>query len=116
MIPSGEWRSAAAGIPPGSTATFRLACGERTVAGFVVNHDGRYCAYVNRCPHVGSPLDTWPNEFLTEDGRSLVCSTHGALFAPDTGRCTAGPCAGDHLTPIPANLEGDDLVVRCDAR
>ena len=113
MGPSAEWRCAAAGIPPGSTATFRLECGGRTVAGFVVNHGGRHRAYVNRCPHVGSSLDTWPNELLSEDGHSLVCSTHGALFEPDTGFCTAGPCAGDRLTPLPASLEGDTLVVRC---
>ena len=66
--------------------------------GFVVNHGGAYHAYVNRCPHVGTPLDLWPNEFYSEDGRELVCATHGALYEPTTGRCTAGPCVGDTLT------------------
>jgi nitrite reductase/ring-hydroxylating ferredoxin subunit len=113
MILSAEWRCAAASVPPGRTATLRLECGGRAVSAFVVNVEGRFSAYVNRCPHVGSPLDTWPNEFFTEDGRALVCSTHGALFAPDTGQCTAGPCAGDRLTPLPLSVEGDTLVVRC---
>ena len=116
MPPPGEWRCAAAIVPAGRTATFRLDCGNRTVNGFVVNDGAGYRAYVNRCPHVGTPLDLWPNEFFTEDGRSLICSTHGALYEPDTGLCTGGPCAGDSLTPLPLSLEGDSLVVRCDER
>jgi nitrite reductase/ring-hydroxylating ferredoxin subunit len=62
---------------------------------------------------VGTPLDLWPNEFLSEDGRALVCSTHGALYEPATGRCTAGPCAGDALIPLPLRLEDDEIVIRC---
>ncbi|MBI4269467.1 MAG: Rieske 2Fe-2S domain-containing protein [Candidatus Rokubacteria bacterium] len=116
MPPSGEWRCAVAAVPPGHTATFRLDCGGRTVSGFVVNHDARYRAYVNRCPHRGTPLDLWPNELLAEDGRALVCSTHGALFEPDTGFCTAGPCAGDRLTPLPLVVDGDTLAVSCPQR
>ena len=43
----------------------------------------------------------------------FYCSTHGALYEPDTGRCTAGPCVGDRLTPLPLAVEGATLVVRC---
>jgi nitrite reductase/ring-hydroxylating ferredoxin subunit len=93
--------------------TFTLECGGRVVKGFVVNFEGRYGAWVNRCAHVGTPLDLWPNEFFTEDGRALICSTHGALYEPDTGLCTAGPCAGDRLTPLPLSVQDDTLVVRC---
>ena len=71
-----EWRCALTDLPPGRTAKFRLGCGERTVDGFVVNHDGACYAYVNRCAHVGTPLDLWPNEFLSEDGRTIICATH----------------------------------------
>ena len=113
MTASGEWRCSAADVPPGHTAKFTLQCGARSVAGFVVNHDGAFHAYVNRCPHVGTPLDLWPNEFLSEDGRVLVCSTHGALYEPSTGYCTAGPCAGDSLAALPLTLEGDTVVVTC---
>lgn len=112
MAGSGEWRCAAATVPPGHTATFRLERAGRTVSGFVVNADGQYRAYVNRCPHVGTPLDLWPNEFFAEDGRSLVCSTHGAVYEPTSGLCTAGPCVGDQLTSLPLALDGDTLVVR----
>ncbi|MGH7277824.1 MAG: Rieske (2Fe-2S) protein [Candidatus Rokuibacteriota bacterium] len=113
MTASAEWRCAAADLPPGRTAKFRLACGHRTLEGFVVNTDGRVHAWVNRCAHVGTPLDLWPNEFLAEDGRTLVCATHGALYEPDTGRCTAGPCVGDTLERLPVRRDGADVIVGC---
>lgn len=108
-----EWRCPLDAIASGRTATFRLRCGGRDLAGFVVRVDGRWHAYVNRCPHVGTPLDLWPNDFLTEDGRFLVCATHGALFDPATGACLAGPCAGDALTPLPVRREEGAVVVAC---
>ena len=106
-----EWRCPVTDLPPGRTAKFRLQCGKQTVDGFVVNHDGGYYAYVNRCAHVGTPLDLWPNEFLSEDGRALVCATHGALYEPASGRCTAGPCAGDALAPLPLRRDGNEIVI-----
>jgi nitrite reductase/ring-hydroxylating ferredoxin subunit len=81
------------------------------VPGFIVNHDGGHHAYVNRCPHAGTPLDQWPNEFLTEDGRYLICATHGAVFAPDTGRCLEGPCPGARLERLSVEGRGGELVV-----
>jgi nitrite reductase/ring-hydroxylating ferredoxin subunit len=111
MTDPGEWRCDAADLPPGRTAKFRLAGRGRSVEGFVVNHDGQYRAYVNRCPHVGTPLDLWPNEFYTEDGRALICSTHGAVYEPVSGLCTAGPCVGDRLEPLILRRDGDVLIV-----
>jgi len=108
-----EWRCPAVDLPPGHTAKFRLRCGAREVDGFVINHDGNYRAYVNRCAHVGTPLDLWPNEFTTQDGRIIVCATHGALYEPATGACTAGPCAGDSLTALPLRHDGDLILVTC---
>ena len=111
MTPSAEWRCAAADLAPGASAKFRLARGARSVEGFVVHVDGGYHAYVNRCPHVGTPLDLWPNEFFAEDGRTLVCATHGAIYEPDTGRCTGGPCVGDALEALAVRRDGDAVVV-----
>ncbi len=110
---SAEHRIIASDLPAGHTAVFQLRCGDRIVNGFVVNHDGRVHAYVNRCPHRGPTLDTWPNELLSEDRRSLICSTHGALFEPDTGRCTDGPCVGASLARLAVRREGDCLVIGC---
>ena len=113
MTNPAEWRCAAADLAPGHTAKFRLACGERRVNGFVVNHDGDLRAYVNRCPHVGTPLDLWENEFLSEDATVIICATHGAVFEPESGRCVAGPCVGDALDRLPLRRDGDDIVVQC---
>ena len=113
MIAPPEWRCSVADLPAGRSAKFRLRCGGRTVEGFVVNHAGGYHAYVNRCAHVGTPLDLWPNEFFTEDGQWLICATHGAVYEPDSGRCTAGPCLGDALIRLPLRREGDAIVVSC---
>ena len=113
MTDSAGWRCAADAIAPGHTAKFRLECAGKRVNGFVVNHDGVFHAYVNRCPHVGTPLDLWENEFLSEDARLIVCATHGAIFEPATGRCTAGPCAGDALRRLRLRHEGDAIVVEC---
>jgi nitrite reductase/ring-hydroxylating ferredoxin subunit len=105
------WRCAAAALAPGETAAFELRVQGRIVRGLLVNHRGGLHAYVNRCPHAGTPLDAWPNEFFTEDGRYLICATHGAVFAPDTGICVEGPCPGKRLEPLPVVRRGDELIV-----
>jgi len=106
-----EWSTLIVDVPPGASAKFLLRWRGTKVEGFVVNFEGRYRAYVNRCAHAGTPLDWWPNEFFTEDGRLLICATHGALFEPDSGRCAGGPCAGGTLWPLTVRVEGDRLVV-----
>jgi nitrite reductase/ring-hydroxylating ferredoxin subunit len=108
-----EWSAPIADVPPGSSAKFPLRWRGAQVEGFVVNFEGRYHAYVNRCAHAGTPLDWWPNEFFTDDGRLLVCATHGALFEPDTGACIAGPCAGDHLASLTVRVVDREIVVTC---
>ena len=110
--PADTWRCAAGALRPGQTARFWLQREGRAVAGFIVNHGGRHFAYVNRCPHAGTPLDLWPNEFLTADGRYLICATHGAVFEPDTGRCVEGPCPGARLEALPVEDQGESLLVR----
>jgi nitrite reductase/ring-hydroxylating ferredoxin subunit len=111
MTAPGEWRGSAARLGPGQSVTFVLQCGGRAVAGFLVNHGGEYHAYVNRCAHAGTPLDTWPNEFFSEDGRFLICSTHGAVYDPASGVCVEGPCPGAVLARLPVERRGDLLVI-----
>ena len=107
------WSCAADMLAPGHTATFRLRLRGKLVDGFIVNVNGSYHAYVNRCPHAGTSLDLWPNEFLTDDGRYLICSTHGAIFEQHTGLCVEGPCPGARLESLPVELDGASLVVKC---
>lgn len=54
-------------------------------------------AYLNRCPHLGVPLNWDDDQFMDTEGRLLRCATHGALFEPDSGLCILGPCQGHHL-------------------
>ena len=68
--------------------------------GFAIRFLDRVTAFVNRCPHLGTELDWQPGEFFEESGLYLVCSTHGAIFLPDTGKCVAGPCRGASLEPL----------------
>ena len=107
------WRGSAASLRPGATAKFQLECRGHSIAGFIVNHEGTYAAYLNVCAHAGAPLDLRPNEFYTEDGRWLVCATHGAIYDPVTGVCAEGPCPGARLTRLPVDRDGDILTVSC---
>lgn len=79
------------------TANVVLGEGEDELDILVVKSAGKPHAYVNCCPHQFIPLETFPNHFLTDDRRHLVCSGHGALFDPETGVCVQGPCAGRSL-------------------
>ena len=82
------------------TANVVLGSGEDELDIVIVKAAGRVRAYINCCPHQFIPLETFPNHFLTEDKRHLVCSGHGALFEVGTGFCTHGPCAGMALDPL----------------
>jgi len=84
----------------GRGVRFALRAGDAEPKGFAVRHDGVVRAFVNRCPHQGTELDWQPGEFFEEAGLYLICSTHGALFEPESGLCVAGPCRGAFLEPI----------------
>jgi len=71
---------------------------------FVVRAGAKVRAYVNVCPHRGTPLNFLPDHFLTAIGDSLLCATHGAQFRISDGRCLLGPCKGQSLKPL-------DLVI-----
>ncbi len=90
-----------AALPEGGKGVrFALAREKGDEKGFAVRHGGALCAYVNRCPHLGTELDWQLGEFFEESGLYLVCSTHGAIFEPATGFCVAGPCRGASLEPL----------------
>ena len=76
----------------------------------LVRRDGALHAYVNSCPHQGTPLETFPDKFLNEDGSLLVCSTHGARFRVEDGVCVRGPCVGKALNRIACEVR-DGIVV-----
>lgn len=67
---------------------------------FALRFDGKVLAYLNRCVHVPSELDWQPGEFLDTDRELIICSTHGALYEPKSGRCAGGPCGRGRLTAL----------------
>jgi nitrite reductase/ring-hydroxylating ferredoxin subunit len=82
---------------------------------FVVKFDYRYFAYLNKCGHIAVQLDYMPGEFFSDDGQSLICSTHGAEYAPDTGACLGGPCFGVGLEALQiSELDGNLILQRSD--
>ena len=90
---------------------FRIHPADADEKGFAVRSNGRAVAYVNRCPHMGTELDWQPGEFFDLAGLYLVCSTHGALFEPGSGKCVAGPCRGASLEPLAIREEGGEVFL-----
>ena len=99
-------------LVPGMTKKFTLTKGKYRVEGMLLNYDGSLYAYLNRCPHVGLSLDWVDNQFLSADGRYLMCANHGATFEPATGECIWGPCAGASLQSLPVEMEGEKIFVQ----
>jgi len=100
-------------MQPGSVKKFWLICRKYRIDGFLVNYRGDFRAYVNRCRHMTTPLDFVRYQFFTEDGRHLICMTHGALYDPMPGECVDGPCKGLSLYPLPVLVEGGEVLVGC---
>jgi nitrite reductase/ring-hydroxylating ferredoxin subunit len=99
-------------IEEGEGRGFAIGEGPHQKRLFVVRWQGALRAYVNSCPHVGTPLDWVKDKFFAPDDRHLICATHGALFRPEDGLCVAGPCEGDSLVSAPIAVEDDWIVYR----
>lgn len=78
---------------------------------FLVRTGHQVRAYVNECPHAFTPLDTWPDRFLTQDETRIICSTHAALFRIEDGYCTSGPCAGKSLIPLAIEIRDGTIYM-----
>ena len=86
-----------ADVPDGGSAAFEAGAGGGRPGFMVLRRKGRVFVYVNRCPHVGLPLDLKPGRFLDREKTFILCTNHGALFRIEDGTCVSGPCAGDRL-------------------
>lgn len=79
--------------------------------GFVVLFNNTPYAYKNSCPHTGAMLDWQRGDFFEESGKFLICSTHGAIFDPQSGVCVNGPCINQRLIRLPLELRNNDIYV-----
>jgi nitrite reductase/ring-hydroxylating ferredoxin subunit len=93
----------------GSAIRFEVAQGGRTVPAFAIQFDGTVYAYLNQCAHVAMEMDWQAGQFFDFDQRWIMCATHGALYAPSTGLCIDGPCAGKYLTRV--ELHHDNGII-----
>jgi nitrite reductase/ring-hydroxylating ferredoxin subunit len=93
----------------GSGVRFPVTAGGEDAVGFVVRYEGVVRGFLNRCAHVPIELDWNPGVFFESSGAYLMCSTHGALYIPSTGKCAGGPCRGGSLRAI-AVMEIDNQV------
>ena len=81
----------------------------RPARAFALRFEGEVRAYMNRCVHVPTEMDWQPGEFFDMEKRFILCSVHGASYAPEHGRCVGGPCGRGSLTRV-AVAERDGQV------
>jgi nitrite reductase/ring-hydroxylating ferredoxin subunit len=106
---SGVRIGTAAALRDGDGVRFRVTLDGLSYDAFAVRWRGRVHAYVNACRHQSLPLDFGDARFFDEAFDALVCCHHGARYAPDTGRCTDGPCEGGTLTGLAVEERAGDL-------
>lgn len=78
---------------------------------FVVRRGGDVFAYVDSCPHHGTPMAWRRDAYLNAAGDRIVCAAHGAQFEVETGLCVLGPCLGDRLNPVSCRLADGDILI-----
>jgi nitrite reductase/ring-hydroxylating ferredoxin subunit len=93
----------------GKGVRFPVTAGGEDAGAFVIRYNGVAYGYLNRCAHIPIELDWNNGEFFESEKRYLICSTHGAVYLPETGRCAGGPCRGGRLRAIVV-IEKDNQV------
>lgn len=92
----------------GNGFRFTVRLYERDVPAFVIRFKGEVFGYLNECGHVPAQLDWLPGQFFDDSKLYLICSIHGALYAPESGRCLGGRCQGKGLKPLKVReIEGN---------
>jgi len=90
----------------GLAVPFDVMYAGQTCRAFAVRFEGQVQAYLNRCTHVAMEMDYQADRFFDTEGRWLLCATHGATYAPDTGECVGGPCRGGLVKITLSETEG----------
>jgi len=88
----------------------------RNIDIFIVRNKRGIYAYLDVCPHAGTPLEWQADHFFEETGRYLMCATHGAQFQVHDGLCIDGPCLGDSLTRLPLRVMDEKIYLNNDQK
>jgi 3-phenylpropionate/trans-cinnamate dioxygenase ferredoxin subunit len=91
----------ASGVPAGVVMGYEV--GRTSVA--LVNLDGQFYAFEDRCPHMGAKLSTG-----LLSGNIVICPLHGSQFDVMTGQNVYGPANRPVMT-YQVKVEGDDILV-----
>ncbi|HWU84336.1 MAG TPA: Rieske 2Fe-2S domain-containing protein [Rhodocyclaceae bacterium] len=84
----------------GDGVTFEVPWHGQSAPAFAIRYNGRVHAYLNRCAHAPVRLDWDSGGFFDHSRLYLLCATHGALYAPDSGQCLGGRCNGKGLQAL----------------
>lgn len=76
----------------GAAVTFDVVYQGQQCRAFAIRFQRQAHAYLNRCGHVPMEMDYVDGQFFDSSGQWLMCATHGATYAPQSGTCVAGPC------------------------
>jgi nitrite reductase/ring-hydroxylating ferredoxin subunit len=98
-------------IPEGTARGFLIGEGPGRLDFFVYRRGDLLLGYRNACPHQGTPLELFPDRFLTSDRQRFLCTTHGAQFRIEDGYCLKGPCKGKSLSPFAVETEAGWLLL-----
>lgn len=79
-------------VDSGAAVAFEVVHQGQPCRAFAVRFQGEVYAYLNRCGHVSMEMDYVDGQFFDSSGQWLMCATHGATYAPQSGICVAGPC------------------------
>jgi nitrite reductase/ring-hydroxylating ferredoxin subunit len=87
-------------LEKGNAFVFDVLHFNEPVRAFVLRFEGQVVAYLNRCVHMPAEMDWQYGEFLDADKQFILCSIHGAVYEPLSGRCAGGPCGRGQLTTL----------------
>lgn len=100
----------------GKGIKFTTAYQGEQLPAFVIRFKDQAHAYLNQCAHLNMPLDWLEGEFFDDSGLYLICASHGALYAPETGACVAGPCRGKCLTKLEVCEQEQKIYVTLESK
>jgi nitrite reductase/ring-hydroxylating ferredoxin subunit len=100
-----------ADLADGEAREFRFGRRGGAFSMFVIRQGGTVHAYVNICPHYGTPLNDRAPTFLTDDGTRIRCTTHFSEYRIDDGLGVAGYGEGCWLDPVPVAVVDGKIVV-----
>lgn len=96
-------------VERGDGVLFDLLLWRQPARGFALRIDGKAVAYINRCAHVPTELDWNPGQFLDAERKTIVCTVHGAQYAPQSGHCLGGPCGRGRLMAVEVSESGGEV-------